>query len=120
MRRLGDGHHNNDSGGLLVHLLKPVFGHLIASDSINPALSYISVAPAVHTKPSTKIPRPMKAVVIEKPGPPDVLQIQERAIPVPKPGWVLIRVKAFGLTGRNCSHGRGTQARPSRFPVFSA
>ncbi len=37
----------------------------------------------------------MKAVVIERPGPPEVLRLQER--PVPKPGWALIRVRAFGL-----------------------
>jgi NADPH:quinone reductase-like Zn-dependent oxidoreductase len=39
----------------------------------------------------------MKAVVIHSPGGPDVLKIEERPIPTPKPGWVLIRVKAFGL-----------------------
>ncbi len=37
----------------------------------------------------------MKAVVIERPGPPEVLTLQER--PVPEPGWALIRVRAFGL-----------------------
>ena len=39
----------------------------------------------------------MKAVVIEQPGPPEVLKLQERPVPQPKPGWVLIRVRAFGL-----------------------
>ena len=39
----------------------------------------------------------MKAVVIHEPGGPDVLEIEERAAPDPKPGWVLIRVRAFGL-----------------------
>jgi NADPH:quinone reductase-like Zn-dependent oxidoreductase len=39
----------------------------------------------------------MKAVVIHEPGPPDVLRIEERPIPEPRPGWVLIRVRAFGL-----------------------
>jgi len=39
----------------------------------------------------------MKAVVIERPGPPEVLGLQERPVPKPKPGWVLIRVRAFGL-----------------------
>ncbi len=39
----------------------------------------------------------MKAIVIEQAGPPDVLTLQERPIPGLKPGWVLIRVKAFGL-----------------------
>ena len=39
----------------------------------------------------------MKAVVIERSGPPEVLRLQERPVPKPKPGWVLIRVRAFGL-----------------------
>ncbi len=39
----------------------------------------------------------MKAVVIREPGPPDVLTIEELPVPKPATGWVLIRVKAFGL-----------------------
>jgi NADPH:quinone reductase-like Zn-dependent oxidoreductase len=39
----------------------------------------------------------MKAAVIRKIGGPDVLRIEERPIPVPRDGEVLIRIKAFGL-----------------------
>jgi NADPH:quinone reductase-like Zn-dependent oxidoreductase len=39
----------------------------------------------------------MKAVVLRQPGPPDVLKIEERPIPVPQCGEVLIQVKAFGI-----------------------
>jgi NADPH:quinone reductase-like Zn-dependent oxidoreductase len=39
----------------------------------------------------------MKAAVIYEPGPPEVLKIEERPIPKPKAGEVLIRVKAFGI-----------------------
>ena len=39
----------------------------------------------------------MRAVVIEQPGPPEVLRLQDRPVPKPKTGWVLIRVRAFGL-----------------------
>ncbi len=39
----------------------------------------------------------MKAVLIYEPGGPEVLKLETRAIPVAKPGEVLIRVKAFGL-----------------------
>lgn len=39
----------------------------------------------------------MKAAVIREPGGPDVLKIENVPIPVPSPGWVLIRVKAFGI-----------------------
>lgn len=39
----------------------------------------------------------MKAVVIREAGAPDVLKIEEVPMPEPKDGWVLIKVKAFGL-----------------------
>jgi NADPH:quinone reductase-like Zn-dependent oxidoreductase len=39
----------------------------------------------------------MKAVVIHEPGGPEVLKVEERPIPVPRDGEVLIRVRAFGL-----------------------
>ncbi|HEY4828824.1 MAG TPA: zinc-binding alcohol dehydrogenase family protein [Solirubrobacteraceae bacterium] len=43
------------------------------------------------------IPRTMRAVVLDAPGPPEALTIRELPVPEPKPGWVLIEVKAFGL-----------------------
>ena len=39
----------------------------------------------------------MKAVVIHEAGGPEVLKIEERPLPEARPGWVLIRVRAFGL-----------------------
>ncbi len=42
-------------------------------------------------------PRTMKAVVIREPGAPEVLGIEELPVPQPAIGWVLIRVRAFGL-----------------------
>src|ERR1700741_4897436 len=39
----------------------------------------------------------MKAAVIYAPGGPEVLKIERRPVPTPKPGEVLIRVTAFGL-----------------------
>lgn len=39
----------------------------------------------------------MKAAVIYEAGGPEVLKLEERPIPAPEPGQVLIRVKAFGL-----------------------
>jgi NADPH:quinone reductase-like Zn-dependent oxidoreductase len=41
--------------------------------------------------------RAMKAAVIREAGGPEVLKIESRAIPTPRSGQVLIRVKAFGL-----------------------
>jgi NADPH:quinone reductase-like Zn-dependent oxidoreductase len=39
----------------------------------------------------------MKAAVMYAPGGPEVLKLEERPMPEPQPGQVLIRVKAFGL-----------------------
>jgi NADPH:quinone reductase-like Zn-dependent oxidoreductase len=41
--------------------------------------------------------RTMKAAVIHRAGPPEVLEIEQRPIPMPQCGEVLIRVKAFGV-----------------------
>ncbi len=39
----------------------------------------------------------MRAVVIREPGGPEVLKLESLPVPTAKPGWVLIRVRAFGL-----------------------
>jgi NADPH:quinone reductase-like Zn-dependent oxidoreductase len=57
----------------------------------------------------------MRAVVLDAPGPPEALQIRERPIPEPRPGWVLIQVKAFGLN-RSELHTRLGLAQGITFP----
>jgi len=49
----------------------------------------------------------MKAAVTTKPGPPEVIEIQEVSIPDAKSGWVLIQVKAFGLNRSELFTRRG-------------
>ncbi len=39
----------------------------------------------------------MKAIRVHRPGRPEVLEIEERPLPAARPGWVRIRVRAFGL-----------------------
>ncbi|BCL39962.1 zinc-binding alcohol dehydrogenase family protein [Nostoc sp. MS1] len=39
----------------------------------------------------------MKAIVLESPGDPTALKLKQMTKPSPQPGWVLIKVKAFGL-----------------------
>ena len=49
----------------------------------------------------------MRAVVIREAGGPDVLKLESRPIPQPKAGWVLIKVKAFGLNRSELFTRRG-------------
>jgi NADPH:quinone reductase-like Zn-dependent oxidoreductase len=49
----------------------------------------------------------MKAVVTREPGGPEVLTVEQIPIPIPSNGWVLIRVKAFGLNRSELFTRRG-------------
>src|SRR2546430_2557103 len=57
----------------------------------------------------------MRAVVLDAPGPPEALQIRELLVPEPRPGWVLIGVKAFGIN-RSELHTRLGLAQGVTFP----
>jgi NADPH:quinone reductase-like Zn-dependent oxidoreductase len=57
----------------------------------------------------------MRAVVLDAPGPPEALRICELPVPAPGPGWVLIRVTAFGLN-RSELHTRLGLAEGVTFP----
>jgi NADPH:quinone reductase-like Zn-dependent oxidoreductase len=39
----------------------------------------------------------VRAIVVHEPGGPDVLRLEERPVPEARPGWVVVRVRAFGL-----------------------
>ena len=64
---------------------------------------------------TTPIPATMRAVVLDAPGPPDALKIREVPVPIPRPGWTLIRVTAFGLN-RSELHTRLGLAEGVTFP----
>lgn len=57
----------------------------------------------------------MRAVVVDAPGGPEVLRIEERPIPRPSSGQVLIRVEAFGLNRSELFTRRGSSPGV-RFP----
>jgi NADPH:quinone reductase-like Zn-dependent oxidoreductase len=52
---------------------------------------------AVMNEPGTPAKTTMKAAVIHEAGGPEVLKLEELPIPRPRPGEVLIQVKAFGV-----------------------
>ena len=58
----------------------------------------------------------MKAIVVEKPGPPNVLQIKDIPTPVVKSGWVLVRVRAFGLNRSEMFTRQGHSGDAVPFP----
>jgi NADPH:quinone reductase-like Zn-dependent oxidoreductase len=57
----------------------------------------------------------MRAIVLDAPGAADALAIREVPVPKPRPGWVLIQVKAFGLN-RSELHTRLGLADGVTFP----
>ncbi len=58
----------------------------------------------------------MKAIIITKPGEPEVLQIQEREKPQPKPKQVLIKVKAAGVNRPDIFQRKGNYPPPPDVP----
>jgi NADPH:quinone reductase len=61
------------------------------------------------------MPEMMRAVVLDGPGPPEALTIRDVPVPDPAPGWVLIKVMAFGLN-RSELHTRLGLAEGVTFP----
>jgi NADPH2:quinone reductase len=57
----------------------------------------------------------MRAVVVDRPGPPEAMQVRKLPIPQPRPGQVLIQVRAFGLN-RSELHFRQGLATSGSFP----
>jgi NADPH:quinone reductase len=58
----------------------------------------------------------MLAVVAQEPGGPEVLRIEERPIPRARRGWVLVRVRAFGLNYSELLTRAGRSGEAVRFP----
>src|SRR6476469_4630591 len=54
----------------------------------------------------------MRAIVITKPGPPEVLKIVERPVPEPKENEVLINIKAAGVNRSDAAQRRGHYPPP--------
>ena len=76
--------------------------------------------PSAVTSPAEYVRRrdmtdTMRAVVVDEPGPPEVLQLRELPVPKARPAQVLIRVKAFGLN-RSELHFRQGVATTGTFP----
>ncbi|MEV8377245.1 zinc-binding alcohol dehydrogenase family protein [Kribbella sp. NPDC056861] len=59
----------------------------------------------------------MRAVVLEKPGPPESLTVSTVDRPEPREGWVRIKVEAFGLN-RSEYHLRAGLATGATFPII--
>ena len=58
----------------------------------------------------------MKAAVLHAPGGPDALKLEQRPVPQPTPGQVLIRVEAFGLNRSETVHPRQGLSPSVKFP----
>ncbi len=58
----------------------------------------------------------MQAIVVHQPGGPDVLTLEDRPIPAARPGWVLVRVRAFGLNRAELITRSGGSGDNVKFP----
>lgn len=58
----------------------------------------------------------MRAVVITRPGPPEVLEIQDRPVPVPGPGQIRVRVRTSALNRADLLQRRGRYPAPAGSP----
>jgi NADPH:quinone reductase len=61
----------------------------------------------------------MKAVVVTRPGGPEVLEVREMPDPKPKPGEVIVRVKAVGVNFADTLSTRGTYPGTPAAPFIS-
>ncbi|MFF7646199.1 alcohol dehydrogenase catalytic domain-containing protein [Streptomyces canus] len=73
----------------------------------------MSQPPAAAGDPA---PATMRAVVVTRPGGLDALQIQDVPVPVRKPGWVRIRVKAFGVNESEVTTRKGESGAEVTYP----
>src|SRR4051794_14022812 len=58
----------------------------------------------------------MRSVVVSEPGGPEVLRVEERHVPEPRRGWILVRVRAFGLNRSELVTRSGGSGEAVRFP----
>lgn len=58
----------------------------------------------------------MRAAVVHEPGGPDVLRVEEIPTPEPRPGWALVRVRAFGLNRSELGTRAGESGAAVQFP----
>jgi len=58
----------------------------------------------------------VRAAVVEAPGGPEALVLRDLPKPAPRPGWTLVRVRAFGLNRAELMTRRGESGDAVRFP----
>jgi NADPH:quinone reductase-like Zn-dependent oxidoreductase len=58
----------------------------------------------------------MRAIVVYEPGGPEVLRLEERPVPEARPGWVVVRVRAFGLNRAELMTRAGGSGASVAFP----
>src|ERR1041384_8098690 len=59
----------------------------------------------------------MRAVVITKPGGPEVLEVHDRPTPIPKPSEILVRVQASALNRADLLQREGNYPAPPGSPA---
>jgi NADPH2:quinone reductase len=60
------------------------------------------------------LPRTMRQISVEKPGPPDVMRVETVPLPVPRPGEILVHVEAAGVNRPDIQQRKGLYPPPPR------
>jgi NADPH:quinone reductase-like Zn-dependent oxidoreductase len=58
----------------------------------------------------------VKAAVVHEPGPPEVLKVEDLPVPEARDGWIVVRVRAFGLNRSELVTRRGDSGDAVTFP----
>lgn len=60
--------------------------------------------------------RRVLAAVVHEPGPPEVLRLEQRPVPAAREGWIVVRIRAFGLNRSELITRAGGSGDAVRFP----
>lgn len=71
---------------------------------------------AGHAQGDGMKPETMRAVVLDAPGPPEALRVRNVPVPTAPPGWVLIKVRAFGVNRSELYSRLGLSGDAVTFP----
>ncbi|WP_426503545.1 zinc-binding dehydrogenase [Dactylosporangium sp. McL0621] len=81
-----------------------------------PHLAHGTALTPAQWKEGTTVSRTMRAIVLTHPVDPDQLTVSDVPVPEQRPGWVRIRIKAFGVNESETTSRKGGSSRDFTMP----